>query len=100
MVATAGRLGVKIGLENCPMTHGLEPITNIAYAPAVWDLLFEAAPSRDLGLTLDPSHLAWLGIDRAMGVQEKIIHVHAKDTEIFPNRLQHESILGGIGYQD
>ncbi|MCL5972521.1 MAG: sugar phosphate isomerase/epimerase [Firmicutes bacterium] len=81
LVATAERLGVKIGLENCPMTHGFEPITNIAYAPAVWDLLFEAVPSRALGLTLDPSHLAWLGIDPTMVVRqygEKIVHVHAR----------------------
>ncbi len=93
----AETLGVRIAFENCPMTHGFKPATNIAYAPSVWDMMFEAVPSPALGLNLDPSHLVWLGIDPVRIVQryhDRIYHVHAKDAEIFRDRLAHESLLG------
>ena len=93
----AESLGVRIAFENCPMTHGFKPATNIAYAPRVWDLMFEAVPSPALGLNLDPSHLVWLGVDPVQVVHEyheRIIHVHAKDAEILPDILAKESIIG------
>jgi sugar phosphate isomerase/epimerase len=93
----AESLGVRIAFENCPMTHGFKPITNIAYAPSVWDMMFEAVPSPALGLNLDPSHLVWLGIDPVRVVHqyyERIYHVHAKDTEVIRERIQDQSILG------
>lgn len=36
---------------------------NIAHNPELWDAMFEAVPSKALGLSFDPSHLLWLGID-------------------------------------
>ncbi len=90
-------LEVRIAFENCPMTHGFTPATNIAYAPRVWDMMFEAVPSKALGLNLDPSHLVWLGIDPLTVIRKyhkQIFHVHAKDAEVFADRLAVESILG------
>lgn len=93
----ADGLGVKSAFESCPMTSGSTPARSIVYAPAVWDSMFDAVPSPALGLELDPSQLFWLGVDPLPLLREhssKIWHVHAKDTEIFPERRQRESILG------
>ncbi len=93
----AETLDIRIAFENCPMTHGFSPATNIAYAPAVWDAMFAAVPSKALGLNLDPSHLVWLGIDPADAARhysDRIFHCHAKDAEILSERLAQESILG------
>lgn len=90
--------GVRIAMENCPhMTSYPFFIGNIGYSPAIWELLFEAVPSRAIGLEYDPSHLVWLGIDYLRGIydfKERIFAVHAKDTEIIKDNLYKEGILG------
>ena len=79
-------MGMKIGFENCPMFH-YHPFRgiNIAFVPRAWDLMFDAVPSDALGLEYDPSHLVGMLIDpyeiiRRYG--KKIVHVHAKDSEV------------------
>lgn len=97
LAETAEELGVKIAFENWPLTHGLTAPRSIAYCPANWDAMFEAVPSDALGLEFDPSHLFWLGIEPLSLLREygsRIWHVHAKDTEVFPERVPRESILG------
>lgn len=89
---------VKIAIENCPMFcgwpfHGM----NIAFTPAAWDMMFDAVPSKALGLEFDPSHLYWLHIDYVDAVHQygdRIFHVHAKDTEILGDRFAREGIYG------
>ena len=90
--------GIKIAIENCPMMCG-HPFRgiNIAFAPKVWALMFEAVNAKNLGLEFDPSHLYWLGVDYIQALKDyknKIFHVHAKDTEILEERLHNESIYG------
>ena len=70
---------------------------NIAFTPKVWSLMFEAVNSPNLGLEFDPSHLYWLGTDYIQAIKDfkdKIFHVHAKDTEIFYDKLSEETIYG------
>lgn len=90
--------GVRIAIENCPhMSSYPFSIGNIGYSPAIWKLLFEAVPSKAIGLQYDPSHLVWLGVDYLKGVydfKERIYSVHAKDTEIIKDNLYEEGILG------
>ncbi|MCK4244616.1 MAG: sugar phosphate isomerase/epimerase [Candidatus Omnitrophica bacterium] len=98
LVKRAEDNGIKIAIENCPMMCG-HPFRgiNIAFAPKVWDLMFEAVDSKNFGLEFDPSHLHWLGIDyiqTAKDYRDKVYHVHAKDTEILEERLAKESIYG------
>lgn len=81
--------GVKVALENCPA------IGNVACSPAMWRKTFAALP--DLGLAYDPSHLVWQFIDPYIPMREfgdRIVHVHAKDTEILPDVLQDVGIEG------
>jgi sugar phosphate isomerase/epimerase len=88
--------GIKIAIENCPMMHGF-PFRgiNVAFMPHVWEMMFDAVPSDNLGLEMDPSHLAWLQIDYVKAVRafgKKIFHVHAKDTEIDYEKLHTNGI--------
>ena len=56
---------VRIGIENCPHVHtdhGLQ-IGNVAFSPALFEMLFDAVPSSAVGMEYDPSHFYWLGVD-------------------------------------
>lgn len=106
LVGYAEERGIRIAIENCPMAFSLEQWpggTNLAYCPAAWDAMFEAIPSAALGLNLDPSHLVWLQVDYERAVRDygtRILHVHAKDTELRREELYRRSILSlGVGWQ-
>jgi len=90
--------GVKVAFENWPggwdINHGI----NIAVCPKAWRLMFDAVPSKALGLEFDPSHLYWQQIDFVRAVHEfgsRIYHVHLKDTEILKDNLYETGITRG-----
>ena len=91
----AGERGVRIAFETAGRGGGEG---NLAHAPELWDLMFDAVPSPALGLSFDPSHLVWLQIPDIAGVirryGERIYHVDGKDTEILPDRLARQGIFG------
>ena len=70
----------------------------ISYSPELWDEMFKRLPYDNFGLNYDPSHLVWLGIDYIQGLKDykdRIFEVHAKDTEVFHDKLKnYYSILG------
>ena len=89
--------GRKIAIENCPMLDEWPSGYNIAFAPDVWETIFNILPSENLGLNFDPSHLLWLGIDYMAALKKfgpKVFHAQAKDAEILTERLQQVGILG------
>ena len=96
--AAAEQLGIRIGIENCPMlNHKTRTGENIAYSPEIWDAMFERVPSSALGIELDPSHMVYLGIDYVQAVLEwgdRIVHVHAKDTDVDERRRARLGIFG------
>ncbi|MEU6790813.1 sugar phosphate isomerase/epimerase [Nonomuraea wenchangensis] len=77
--------GVKLLAENCPM-EGWHPDgypANLAYSPELWDWMADLG----FGLTYDPSHLPWLGIDPLDALEHALQagyvgHVQAKDIQI------------------
>lgn len=90
--------GVKIAFENWPAFGGY-PMSGktLAFTPEAWQLMFDAVPSKALGLEFDPSHLYWQGIDHILALRqfsERVYHVHAKDTEIFYEKRNHVGIYG------
>jgi len=98
LVETARNKGIKLAIENCPMTgwqfEGLAG--NIAYSPVIWEALFALFDYDGFGLNFDPSHLVWLGIDyveAARAFASRIFHVHAKDTEVMHDRLRRVGVL-------
>jgi sugar phosphate isomerase/epimerase len=89
-----------IGIENCPMIFSNDEWPggkNLATTPVVWRRMFEAIPSANFGLNLDPSHLVWLMIDPVPVIREfaaRIHHVHAKDARIDHDKLQDLGTMG------
>ena len=86
--------GIKIAFE----TAGRGPRGNIAHSPFMWDKMFEAVPSKALGLSFDPSHLVWLHIGPVESIIRKygdrVYHVDGKDCEIIPEMLAYQGIFG------
>ncbi|MEA2549406.1 MAG: hypothetical protein QOE42_2004 [Chloroflexota bacterium] len=106
LVRFAGRHGVTIVIENCPMIFSADEWPggkNLAYSPAIWRQLFEIVDAENFGLNLDPSHLYWQFIDYERVVREfgsRIHHVHAKDMEIDRDGLfEHGVMSTGVGWQ-
>lgn len=91
--------GVRIGIENWPCTRrapGVQ-IGNLAHSPAMFERLFDAVPSRAIGLELDPSHLYWQGADPILAIRQfadRLVYMHAKDTEVFEDTLKRVGIYG------
>ena len=97
LVAHARSAGVRLLVENCPMSgwHPDGAAGNLAYSPELWDWLAELG----VDLVFDPSHLPPLGIDPAealRAVAPRVGHVQAKDVETFPARRQRTGWAGPI----
>ncbi|MFM9075550.1 MAG: sugar phosphate isomerase/epimerase family protein, partial [Bacteroidota bacterium] len=99
IVKLAEDLGVKIGIENCPMLFTNDEWPggkNMAISPAVWDRMFELIPSATLGLNYDPSHMIWQMMDPIQPIynyKDRIHHIHLKDARVYPDRLDRNGIL-------
>ena len=91
--------GVKIGIENCPMSFGANEWPggkNLPVSPALWRRLFTDIPSPNLGLNYDPSHFAFQFMDPISPLREfreRIFHLHAKDVLIDRDRLNEHGIF-------
>lgn len=86
----AEQCGVSIALENCPL------MGNIAISPVMWELLLARLSSPNLGIAYDPSHFVWQMMDAYRPIKRfgsKILHMHAKDTELLRDRLSETGIL-------
>jgi sugar phosphate isomerase/epimerase len=91
--------GVKIGIENCPMSFSKDEWPggkNLASSPAIWRRMFNDIPSDSFGLNYDPSHLVWQRMDYIKPIREfasKLFHVHAKDARLDVHRLNEVGLL-------
>jgi sugar phosphate isomerase/epimerase len=99
IVEHAGRAGVKIGIENCPMYFTKDEWPggkNLAISPVLWRRMFQAIPAANFGLNYDPSHMVWQHMDYIRPLYEfkdRIFHVHLKDAKILSDRLAEVGIL-------
>jgi sugar phosphate isomerase/epimerase len=85
------KLNVTMGWENYPNGD------NFASTPAAMQAVFDLVPSKRLGLEFDPSHFVRQYIDPisvAWQFKDRILAVHAKDTEIIHPVLQQVGIAG------
>ncbi len=80
--------GVKIGIENCPMSFTRDEWPagkNLMTTPAIWRRAFNDIDSPSFGLNYDPSHFILQDMDPLSPLAEfksKLFHVHAKDVKI------------------
>ena len=85
------KLNVTMGWENYPNGG------NFASTPTAMEAVFDRVPSKRLGLEFDPSHFLRQYIDPigvAWQFKDRILAVHAKDTEIVQPVLQQVGIAG------
>lgn len=92
--------GVRIGIENCPMSFTADEWPggkNLAISPAIWRRMFSDINSDHFGLNYDPSHMVWQRMDWLKPLHEfrrKLFHVHAKDVLLLKDRLDDLGIFG------
>lgn len=97
LVEMGERYGVRLAMENCAQRNWWPAGGNLASTVENWRKLFALIPSPTLGLTFDPSHFVWQGMDYLKAVHEfaaRIYYVHAKDTEILQDLLAVRGIYG------
>ena len=91
--------GVKIGIENCPMSFTKDEWPggkNLATSPAIWRRMFADIPSDSFGHNFDPSHFVWQQMDYLQPMREfrpKLFHIHAKDARVDRERLDQVGLL-------
>ncbi|MBE7499112.1 MAG: sugar phosphate isomerase/epimerase [Verrucomicrobiales bacterium] len=91
--------GVKIGIENCPMSFTRDEWPggkNLATTPAIWRRMFSDIPSDHFGLNYDPSHFILQFMEPAAPLNEfksKLFHLHAKDVRIRWERMNDVGIF-------
>jgi len=95
----AEKRGLRVAFENWMGYWGRVPFKpcNMGGSPDTWDDWFKAVPSRALGIEFDPSHLYWQGIDHIRALKEygdRVYHVHAKDTEMLPEKRYRGGVNG------
>jgi sugar phosphate isomerase/epimerase len=100
MAEYAEQRGVRIAFETAGRGG---PEGNLAHSPELWEAMFDAVPSKALGLSFDPSHLVWLGISNVGDIirefGDRIYHFDGKDTEILRTRLARQGILGSAWWR-
>ncbi len=95
----AGSLGIRIGIENCPMLFTADEWPggkNLATSPVIWRRLFADLDADNLGLNFDPSHFVWQQMDYIAAIREfgsRFFHVHAKDARVDRHRLAEVGVL-------
>lgn len=99
IIAFAEDQGVRVGIENCPMSFSADEWPggkNLATTPAIWDRMFNDIPSDHFGLNYDPSHMVWQHMDYLQPIKDyadKFFHVHAKDVRLDTDRLDRVGIM-------
>lgn len=99
IIAFAEERGVKVGIENCPMSFTYDEWPggkNLAISPSIWRRMFDDIASDYFGLNYDPSHLIWQHMDYLKPITEfsaKLFHIHAKDVRLDRQRLDDVGIL-------
>jgi sugar phosphate isomerase/epimerase len=99
LIRFAEDLGIKIGIENCPMAFTEDEWPggkNLATSPKIWRRMYEDIPSPNFGLNFDPSHFIWQRMNYLKPLREfrsRLFHVHAKDVRLDQNRLDDVGIM-------
>lgn len=99
IIRKAEQLGVRIGIENCPMLFGKDQWPggqNIFTSPANWRRVFDILKSDNLGINFDPSHFVWQMMDYVRPVKQfkdKMFHIHFKDIKLYRDKLDEVGIM-------
>lgn len=102
LAAAAEEHGVRLAFENCDMGGDWQRGDwNIAHAPAAWELMFDAVPSKAIGLQWEPCHQLVSFVDPLPQLRKwvhKVFHIHGKDATVMWDVVRNEGIRGGATY--
>lgn len=99
LLAFAADHGVRVGIENCPMSFGLDEWPggkNLATSPVIWRRMFNDLSAPNFGLNYDPSHFVLQRMDPLSPLREfkdRLFHVHAKDMIVHQEKLNEVGIF-------
>lgn len=99
LIALAEDHGIRIGIENCPMSFTRDEWPggkNLATTPVIWRRMFADIPSKHFGLNYDPSHFILQFMDPLSPLREfkgKLFHLHAKDVRIRRERIDEVGVF-------
>lgn len=99
LVAFAEDHGIKIGIENCPMSFTRDEWPggkNLMTTPVIWRRAFSDIPSAHFGLNYDPSHFVLQQMDPLSPLREfksRLFHLHAKDVRIRRERINEVGVF-------
>jgi sugar phosphate isomerase/epimerase len=99
IIETAKKEGIKIGIENCPMSFTNDEWPggkNLAISPAIWDIMFETFPAPLFGLNYDPSHMIFQMMDEIKPIyqyKDRLHHVHLKDVTVPKDMLDRVGVF-------
>ncbi|MBR9998712.1 MAG: sugar phosphate isomerase/epimerase [Cyclobacteriaceae bacterium] len=100
VIAYAEKMGINIGIENCPMIFTRDEWPggkNLATTPDIWDKMFNIIPNANFGLNYDPSHFIWQHMDEVQPIydfKDRLHHIHLKDVKIHRDKLNRFGIMG------
>lgn len=94
--------GVRLCFENCHMNGSWATGDwNIAHGPDAWELMFDAVPSKNIGLEWEPCHQMVSLIDPLPQLRKwvgKVFHVHGKDANLRWDIIREHGIHGPKSY--
>jgi len=90
--------GVRLAFENCDMGGDWRRGDwNIAHWPAMWERMFDAFPSENVGLEWEPCHQMVHLIDPMPQLRKwvkKIFHIHGKDATVLWDVVREHGVSG------
>ncbi len=96
--------GVKLCIENCPMDGTWNSATcNIGFNPKAWELMFDAVPSKAIGLEWEPAHQMVQLIDPLPVLEQwigRVYHLHGKDCTIHWDRVKKYGVFGAANFAE
>ena len=85
-------------MRTAPWTApGTRATCNIGFNPKAWEMMFDAVPSRAIGLEWEPAHQMVQLIDPlppAGGVADRVYHIHGKDATLHWDRVRKWGVFG------
>lgn len=96
--------GVKICIENCPMGGVWKKTTcNIGFNARAWDMMFDAVPSKALGLEWEPAHQMAQLVEPVANLRryiDRVYHMHGKDANVKHDLIASEGVISGESFAD
>jgi sugar phosphate isomerase/epimerase len=99
LLAFAADHGIRIGIENCPMSFTADEWPggkNLFTNPVIWRRAFSDLAADNLGLNFDPSHFVLQQMDPVSPLrefQDRLFHLHAKDVKLDRRRLNEVGVF-------